>query len=138
MSQAAYLRRVSRLPLEILLWIGVVLSGCATMILENTWTKELGSVCSSSSATTFLALCSSLAGLMVGSALSPWLGRRVIPIAAFAASHLLLAAFGLVFPRLIQSAGDVSWQISGVVSHFSTNTLRWGIMAVLLFVPGIL
>jgi spermidine synthase len=123
------------------LYFGTTLAGCAALILEMTWSRQLALVLGGSTYAFTATLFVVLLGMAVGSLIFHVALRRVasspmVPIAAVGILLITALAGKLLLPTLSQTAGDMTvqhlrgWQIAN-------GALCVGMSAAVEFIPAV-
>lgn len=82
------------------------LSGAAALAYEATWSRLVGLAIGNTAASAAVVLASYFAGLTAGQLLGGFLARRVLPLFGYGVSELFAAAWSMLVPTLLASAGS--------------------------------
>ena len=82
------------------------LSGGAGLVLELSWSRQLGLVLGNTAPVVSVVLAAYFAGMAGGQAIGSRLAPRVRPLAAYGVCELVTAAWGVAVPSLLRWGGD--------------------------------
>lgn len=131
---------LERARLDAGLAVAFVVSGTAALMLEVVWNRQLHLVFGGSAVATSAVLAAYMGGLALGSLLlAPWVRARFHPALAYAGMELLIAAYALVVPTLMDAVGPLQDALhAGGGMSLQGAAVRFALTGGVLLVPTVL